>query len=374
MTADSPLSAAGLRVLLLGPLGPPHVSDQALALRDRGFEVSVGGNSPEALTDRVLEEAKVPVSTSPETARSTPWGMAATVRWARRLIAQTRPDVVSAHWLPGFGLAAAAAGASPLALTAWGSDIYRASRPMRTASRYALRRAELVMADSQDLLDRCAELGAGDARREVVQWGVDLRMFGPPPEGRMDVKERLGLGPGPVILSPRSFMPVYNIPTVIEAFGRIGAEQPDAQLVLKHMGAVTIELPELPHPDRVRMVGSVSYEEMVDYYRAADVCVSVTSSDSSPRSIWEAMACGCPCVLSDLPWVDELVRPANAAVTVPVDPGAVAAAVMRILGDPDHAASLARNGTDLVEGRLSRDAQMDRLGTLMSALATGGAV
>ncbi len=35
---------------------------------------------------------------------------------------------------------------------------------------------------------------------------------------------------------------------------------------------------------------------MARYYQAADVCVSIPSSDSSPRSVWEAMACGCPVV------------------------------------------------------------------------------
>jgi hypothetical protein len=29
--------------------------------------------------------------------------------------------------------------------------------------------------------------------------------------------------------------------------------------------------------------------------------LSIPSSDSSPRSVWEAMACGCPVVLPDLP-------------------------------------------------------------------------
>ena len=96
-------------MLLLGPLGPPHVADQALGLLERGLDVRVGGDSPEELEDSVLQEAGVPVSTSPEAARSTPWGIAGTVRWARRLVRETQPDVVNAHWLPGFGFAAAAA-------------------------------------------------------------------------------------------------------------------------------------------------------------------------------------------------------------------------------------------------------------------------
>jgi glycosyltransferase involved in cell wall biosynthesis len=164
-------------------------------------------------------------------------------------------------------------------------------------------------------------------------------------------------------------MPVYNIPVIVEAFEAIGQAIPDAQLVLKHMGAVRIELGEMPHPERVHLVGNVPYEEMADYYRAADLCLSITSSDSSPRSVWEAMACGCPCVLSDLPWVDELVGPASAAVTVPVDADAVAGAAIQVLEDPGLAASLSEAGLGLVRAHLDRAREMDRLAELLMGLA-----
>ena len=364
------MSSRPLRVLMLGPLGPPHLEDQALGVAERGIEVRVGGNAPPELDDRVLDDAGIPVARSPEGARSTPLGMARTIRWVRRQLREVRPDVVHAHWLPGFAFAAAAAGASPLVVTAWGSDVYRAGRVMRLANRVALRRADLLTADSQDLLDACARMTGKAPPSALIQWGVDLRAFSPA-EDRARVKERLGLGPGPVILSPRSFMPVYNIPTIVEAFGRIGADIGDAQLVLKHMGAVSIDLPEFPHPDRVRVIGKVPYDVMADYYRAADVCVSLTSSDSSPRSIWEAMACGAPCVLSDLPWVRELIEPGADALTVPVDVDAAAGAISSLLGDPELARRMGERGRELVSRHLDREQELDRLVDFYGRLADG---
>lgn len=364
-----------LKVLMLGPLGPPHVENQALAVRERGFDVVVGGNAPPDLDDSAIEDAGIPVNVSPDVSRSSPTGMITTVRWTRSLIRAVAPDVVHAHWLPGFGFAAAAAAASPMAVTAWGSDVYRASGKMRLADRFTLRRADSVMADSQDLLDRCAELGAAPCRSELIQWGVDLQTFTPlPAEQKAAVKRELGIGPGPVILSPRSLAPVYNIPTILKAFDRVGCERPDAQLVLKHMGAVRIDLPPFPHPDRVTVVGRVSYEEMVRYYQVADLCISLTSSDSSPRSIWEAMACGCPCLLSDLPWVREFIEPERDALVVPVDATAAATAVARILDSPELATRLARNGRELVERNLDREREMDRLVEIYERLADPGAV
>jgi glycosyltransferase involved in cell wall biosynthesis len=365
---------APLRVLMLGPLGPPHVENQALAVRDRGLEVIVGGNAPPDLADSALADAGVPISVAPDVSRSSPVGMAKTVRWTRGLIASVRPDVVGAHWVPGFGFAAAAAGAKPLAITAWGSDVYQAGRAMRLVDRVALRRADSVMADSQDLLDRCTALGADPARNSLIQWGVDLATFRPVSAAeKAERKRELGLGPGPLILSPRSLAPVYNIPTILAAFDRIGAARQDAQLVLKHMGAIRIDLPAFPHPDRVRVIGRVPYEEMVSYYQAADLVISLTSSDSSPRSIWEAMACGAPCLLSDLPWVGEHIVPERDALTVPLDASAAADAAERILGDPELSDRLARNGRALVEQHLDREVEMDRLVGVYERLAGRGA-
>ena len=125
-----------------------------------------------------------------------------------------------------------------------------------------------------------------------------------------------------MILSPRSLMPLYNPRVIVEAFELLADELPDLQLVLKHMGTDRPPVGPLRHPDRVHVVGHVPYERMVDWYQAADVCVSVASSDSSPRSVWEAMASGTPCVVSDLPWVHELIEHGRDALVVPIDPRA----------------------------------------------------
>ena len=56
-------------------------------------------------------------------------------------------------------------------------------------------------------------------------------------------------------------MPVYNIPTILDAFELFGDRFTDAQLLIKHMGerVGADELPRLPHPERVQLVGNVPY-------------------------------------------------------------------------------------------------------------------
>jgi glycosyltransferase involved in cell wall biosynthesis len=311
----------------------------------------------------------VRVVAAPLRARRTPAGGAAHVRWIRGLSRELRPDVVHAHWMCGYAAYAALAGASPLVAMAWGSDVLRANRVRTLASRIAVRRAGVAMADSRALLDRLVELGARREATVLVNWGVDLETFSPANGSRPALRERLGLEPGPVILSPRSLTPVYNPGTILAAFDLLADALPDAQLVLKHMGNGTPGLERIAASDRVHVVGHVPYERMAWYYQAADVCVSIPSSDSSPRSVWEAMACGSPMVISDLPWVRELITPERDALVVPVEAHAVSAAIRRVLEDRELAAALSHRGRRLAEAHRDRRAEMDRLADVYRGLA-----
>jgi glycosyltransferase involved in cell wall biosynthesis len=356
-------------LLMLGPVNHPHVEQLALAMHERGFAVTVAGHDEPSLPPSALPAAGVPVRAAPPALRRDPSGALAHVRWIRRLRRELRPDAVHAHWLCGYAAFAAIAGASPLVAMAWGSDVLRASRLQRVGNRIAVRGARVAMADSQVLLDRLVALGAAREATVLINWGVDLAAFAPVNGARATVREALGLGPGPVILSPRSLTPVYNPETIVAAFRLVTTVRPDVQLVLKHMGATDPDL-GLPAGERISVVGHVPHDRMAWYYQAADVCVSIPSSDSSPRSVWEAMACGCPVIVSDLAWVRELIAPERDALVVPIAAHAVAGAICRVLSEPRLAAGLRAHGRALAEAHRDRTAEMDRLAGVYHSLMT----
>jgi L-malate glycosyltransferase len=358
-----------IKLLMLGSLNHPHVEHLALGMRERGFEVAVGGDVLPTLPRSVLAADGVPTFLAPQQVRGSARGAAAHVRWIRGLLRDLQPDVIHAHWLCGFACFAALAGAKPLVAMAWGSDVLRADRLKRAANRLALNRAALAMADSQALLEAMVDLGGRRERMQLMSWGVDLGHFRPAERAREDVRAELGLPEGRVVLSPRSLWPLYNPRTIVAAFELLADELPDIQLVLKHMGTDRPPVGPLRHPDRVHVVGHVPYERMVDWYQASDVCVSIASSDSSPRSVWEAVASGTPCVVSDLPWVHELMVSGRDALVVPIDPQPVAAAIRAILDDPALAHALARNGRQLVEAHHDQKREMDHVADSYRILA-----
>ena len=354
------------RVLMLGPVNHPHVEHLALAMHERGLDVTAAGSAEPDLPPSLLPGAGIPIVDAPPAPRRTAAGVAAHVRWIRTLDRELRPDVVHAHWLCGYAALAALAGASPLVAMAWGSDVLRADRLRTFANRLALRRSRVAMADSRALLERLVALGARREATVLLNWGVDLDTFAPVNGARPELRGQLGLAPGPVILSPRSLTPVYNPETILAAFALVAETRPDAQLVMKHMGAGE----PLDAPPRVHLVGHVPYEQMASYYQAADVCVSIASSDSSPRSVWEAMACGCPVVVSDLPWVHELIEAERDALVIPIEAAALAGAIERVLGDDELATGLSRRGRLLAETHRDRRAEMDRLADVYRRLGS----
>ena len=343
---------------MIGVVNSPHTEHLALGARERGFEVFVGGAVVNRLPKTTLPEHGIPIS-----AATTPMA-----RWLRELMARVEPDVVHANWFSD-AFRCLVYGAVPMAATAWGSDIYRAGSIARLENRFVARYAGVVMADSVDLLNRLQALGASPERSVLFNWGGDLLRFSPPTATRSSLRRKLGLPEGRMILGPRSLGPIYNPRTIIEAFESIATRKPDLHLVLKHMHNDHRDLGPLRFPERVRIVGHVPYEQMPDYYRAADVCVSIASSDSSPRSVWEAMASGTPCVISDLPWAHELLRHECDALIVPIDVAAVASAIERLLDDGELASRVAAEARSVVERHRNPGVEFDRLAEVYEQLA-----
>lgn len=97
--------------------------------------------------------------------------------------------------------------------------------------------------------------------------------------------------------------------------------------------------------DHLEIVERVSEEDKVRLYNSADVYVLPTRYEGFGLPPLEAMAAGCPVVASDIPVVDEVVRHEHNGLLVPRDnPAELAAAVLRLLGDPALRTRLAQNG------------------------------
>jgi D-inositol-3-phosphate glycosyltransferase len=200
-------------------------------------------------------------------------------------------------------------------------------------------------------LDERAELvdsyGADPDRVEVIPPGVDHAAFSP--GDAAPARRRLHLPvERPVLLFVGRIQPLKGadlalgclaeLPeavTLVVVGGPSGADGP-AELERLHALACTLGV-----ADRVRWVPPQPHEALADWYRAADVCLVPSRSESFGLVALEAAACGTPVVASDVGGLRSLVADGETGFLVETrTPAAFAAPVAALLADPERAAAI----------------------------------
>ncbi len=127
------------------------------------------------------------------------------------------------------------------------------------------------------------------------------------------MRQKLGWQGAFILLSTRSWEPVYGTDTLIEGFVQAAERDSDLRLLMLGDGSLrpkivaTLEAAGLT--DRVHFGGQVDYDSMPAIFRAGNAYVSASHSDGTSISLLEAMACGLPSVVSDIPGNREWVMP-----------------------------------------------------------------
>ena len=192
------------------------------------------------------------------------------------------------------------------------------------------------------------------AEADIVGNGVDLSVYcTEPTEADAAVRERWGLGPGPMILAVGGFEERKNTLGIIEAFARLRTRQPDAQLVVAG-GASLLDHATYRARCRAALVahglavgpgeavvetGPVPQADMPALYRVADVLAFPSWTEGFGLCVLEAMACGTPAIVSRQPPFTEYLAASDALFVNPADSEAIAGAIAQVLV-PDTRARL----------------------------------
>jgi glycosyltransferase involved in cell wall biosynthesis len=210
-------------------------------------------------------------------------------------------------------------------------------RVLRGARDAELRGAAHVFTPSTWLSELAVSWGVGAARVSVLPNPAPVLPVLPP---REELRASFGMNGATLAFAGR-LTAQKALEVALEALARVD----DVALLIAgegdRRGPLEAKTAELGLGSRVRFLGAVPRERIVELFRAADATVLSSSWENFPHTVVESLAAGTPVLATATGGVAEVVRDGVNGLLVPSgDPEALAAAIRRYLGDEELRARL----------------------------------
>lgn len=297
----------------------------------------------------------------------------------KSIIRKHRIDIVHAHSLY-YGFVASMIRINvPVVFTPMGSDVILQAQSnliYRYMAYKSFARADIVTGDSLLLQRKGYEVGANRENNYIIQNGVDTDIFYPKSnnlKNKYRVKSNETL-----IFSPRGFTPLYNIDIIVDTMYLLVKHGYKIKCMFSYafgaayLSEIKRKIANYGLDDCVIWLGFLSYTEMAEHYNASDIVVSVPSSDSSPKSVYEGMFCQKPVIISDLSWSYELLNKTDCVLRVPVrDAKELFYATAKLIDDSDYREFLAVNAYNTASRHFGYYDNMHRMEGIILDLIRG---
>jgi glycosyltransferase involved in cell wall biosynthesis len=249
----------------------------------------------------------------------------------------------------------------------WGYDLLHDAKrnaAWRWATRYTLQHSAALVGDCDTIRQLAIAHGMPAERIVTFPWGVDLEHF-TPGERWAEPVQSAPEGERPfTLLSTRSWEPIYGVETIARAFAQVARERLGLRLVMLGNGSQAgllrqifsrdglLEGPGTADHPSVLLPGQAAYDDLPRFYRSADLYLAATHSDGTSISLLEAMACGSPALVSDIPGNREWITPGeNGWLFPPGDAHALAQAILDAVEQRSRLPDMGRSARRLAEQR-----------------------
>lgn len=261
----------------------------------------------------------------------------------------------------------------PRIFTPMGSDVIihaQGNVIYKHMARKAFAGSEIVTNDSSILQKKGFLVGASRKENYVIQNGVDSNIFYPK---KNNLKRKYNLGNNDILLfSPRALEPLYNIDIVIKAIKNLTSKNFSIKCIFtyafgnEYFDKLKKISKELNLENNLIWLGFKNYNEMAKLYNASDIVISIPNSDSSPKSVYEAMFCKKPVIVSDLEWSNEFFeREKNIFKVNSISPDELTNKILEIISNPKKAKIITESAYKIVKKNFDYRLNMRRLEKIM---------
>jgi glycosyltransferase involved in cell wall biosynthesis len=229
-----------------------------------------------------------------------------------------KPDITHVHWLNYRAYHAVLAKIHPLVVSVLGSDVNRFfegnySKAEKIKTQKVLKRADLVLVDSMDMIEKCRKLSNDQVKVIYFPIGIDTKKFSLNyNEKIIDWRNSLGIEPGAfIITSIRAMEKKYNHDLIIEAFANaLPNVNSSVYLLLKDFNSqdndyvhkIKKQISSMGLDSKIIWINKfIPDSEMPVLYALSDLIINFPSYDAFPVSFIEAAAAGKPVLTCDLP-------------------------------------------------------------------------
>jgi glycosyltransferase involved in cell wall biosynthesis len=285
-----------------------------------------------------------------------------------RLLRREKPSVLYSFLPHGNVVSAIARVIDPQCRLVWG--IRSANMPLKgyslkTRAAYCLERLlsrlpHRIIVNSKSGAESCVAKGFPAGAIRVIENGFDTKLFRPDPQTRAVTRTQLGLRPNEIAIGlPARIDPVKGHRTFLAAASHALKSNSTLRFFCIGGGSQNLMNELKSFADGLGIAQQVIWtgnrEDMPTMLNALDIAGLCSDSEGFPNAVGEAMACGVPCVATDVGDTRRLIADTGFIVP-PRDPQVLADAWRRLLdaGERHRLGSAAR-------ARIVENFSLDRL-------------
>jgi glycosyltransferase involved in cell wall biosynthesis len=155
------------------------------------------------------------------------------------------------------------------------------------------------------------------------------------------------------------FNRIKNLHNLIEAFSGIGH---DKELVMVGSGDDKESLERQAKELGINLIftGVVPREQIPIELNKSDVFILPSFSEGQPKVLLEAMSCGLPCIVSDIPSLREIVKDGHNGFLCQTDSDSIKNCLKKVLSKPEISKRVGKNAREYIEKKFSAETLIEK--------------